>query len=135
MSLQLAIRLARNRPKIETRGSNSISRMCCVARFKNNTFIGFNSFRTHPLVLSFQKASPERGPHLHAELDCLRQVIQYVTSLQGVSRRNFRRLDLSDFSFSVARVLADGSPALAKPCLNCQEALSRFNINQVEWTI
>lgn len=132
MSLQLALRLARNRPLIKPRGSSSISRMVAVVSDGVSTFIGENSYRSHPMVARFSK-NPDRIC-LHAESAAVIKALRYFTSRLGIRRDDIYSIDLSGFSIYVARVLADGSPANARPCEDCQRMLKSFNINRIEHT-
>lgn len=131
MYLSQALNLAKKRPLIVPRGRNTLSRFVAVLSNNTQTFVGRNSYKTHPLQLRYSEF-----PHLHAEISCLIQACNHHTSILGV-RRNYnpRDFDFSDYSISVARVLADGSSGLAKPCEYCQKALSDFKISNVEWTI
>jgi len=96
------------------------------------TFIGSNSYKSHPMVATLTK-NPDKIC-IHAEFDAIRQACNYFTSKMGVRRSDLSRVDLSDFEMSIARVLYDGTPALAKPCVDCQIMLSSFKLRKVEWT-
>lgn len=130
MSLSLALKLARKRQLIVPRGSSSISRMCAVLTDGNSTFHGYNSYRSHPLAKQFS-SHPEKIC-LHAEVDALIKAKSYFTKVAGTRRDSY--VNLSDFRMYIARVLADGSPGLAKPCASCQEALRWFQIKDVSYT-
>lgn len=132
MSLDLALSLARSRPLIVPRGSSSISRMVAVMTDASLTFVGNNSYKSHPMVVLLTK-NPDRNC-LHCEMDAVRKACNYFTSKLGVRRTDLSKVDLSDFTMSIARVLYDGTPALAKPCEICQGMLDNFSINKVEWT-
>lgn len=107
--------------------------MCAVLTDGTALFTGFNSYKTHTLVSRFS-THPDRI-HLHAEMDCIRQALNYFSKKSGVHRNSIiNQVDLSEFKLYIARVLADGSPALAKPCSDCQKALKFFGITNVEWT-
>jgi hypothetical protein len=95
-------------------------------------FIGRNSYRSHPVAKRF--SGTDAKICLHGEIDALVKATNYFTKRSGIHRSKAFSVDLSGFSISVARVLADGSPALAKPCQSCQRALDHFNIKHVEWT-
>lgn len=44
------------------------------------------------------------------------------------------RFNLKDTNVYVARTLTDGTPALAKPCLNCLHTLTAAGVRRVIWT-
>jgi hypothetical protein len=129
VSLILATRLARARTVINRRGRNHLSRFCCVLSGRNLTFIGYNSYKTHPLQARYSKY-----PHTHAEVDAISKALNYFTKIQGKGRRNVEGISLSGFKLSVARVLGDGTPGLARPCVSCCKAINDFGINHIEWT-
>lgn len=119
MSLDTAIKYAKNNP-IKARGRNSISRFCAVLTDGFTSFIGYNSYRTHPLQVRFSKDS-DKGC-THAEISAISKAIK------GAYR------DLSGYTLYVARLLASGEPGLAKPCSVCQEAINYYGIGKVEYT-
>lgn len=133
MSLSLAIRIARARPLFAKRGTGTIGRMAAVLSDNRLAWIVVNQpGRSHPLQARY--ATHSDRVWLHAEVDCLRQAINYFTGIQGVRRDNLSAIDLSGFTMSVARVLADGTPSLAKPCAGYMAAIKRFKIEKVVWT-
>lgn len=132
MTLSLAIKLARSRPHIQSRGKSSISRMVAVLTDGTSTFIGENSYKSHPLVRYFSR-HPDKICR-HCEMDAVIKAIQYFTGKAGVSRKSFFDVSLEGFSLSVARVLSDGTPALAKPCTECDDMIRFFGIDTVEYT-
>ena len=77
---------------------------------------GWNSFTTHPLQARF--CSHPNRIHLHAEVAA---IVAAKQSVEGMD-------------MYVARVWRNGSPALAKPCSDCQKALAAFKLRNVEWT-
>jgi len=83
-------------------------------------FVGFNSYKTHPLAKKFQKNKDTIC--LHAEVDAIRKAVSSGASTEGSK-------------MFVARVLKNGKAALAKPCTGCQRALVAFGVEKVEWTI
>lgn len=148
-NLDLAVSLARQRELIKPRGSSSISRMSAVLSDGTAIFIGYNSYKTHPFVARF--SDNLQRICIHAEMDCLIKATQYFARITGVSYKSMRakpgcetggrasitnrlRGNLSGFELSVARVLADGSTGLAKPCPTCQRAIEYFGINKTEFT-
>ena len=132
MNLHRAIELARRRPLITPRGSSSISRMVAILTDGTSEFIGENSYKSHPLVRYFTKKN-ERVCR-HAESDAIIKAVQYFTGKTGVSRKSFADVSLEGFTLSIARVLADGSTGLAKPCQDCDDMIRFFGIDTVEYT-
>lgn len=122
MTLELAIKYAKTNP-IKSKGRTSISRFAAVLTNGWNTYIGFNTYRTHPLQARFavKTGYPEKI-HCHAEIAAI---------AKGTKDRNW---NLDDYTLYVARVLADDTPALARPCPGCMSAISEFNIKHVEFT-
>ena len=132
MNLNRAIELARRRPLIKPRGSSSISRMVAILTDGTSEFIGENSYKSHPLVRYFTKRSEKICRH--AEADAVIKAVQYFTGKTGVSRKSFSDVSLEGFTLSIARVLADGSTGLAKPCQDCDDMIRFFGIDTVEYT-
>lgn len=121
MTLELAIKCAHLNP-IEGRGKNSISRMAAVLTYDNYyTFIGYNQYKTHPLQARY--GYNKDAIYLHAEIDAIRQAVAYLQDD-----------NLCRYSMYVARILANGTTALAKPCSGCTKAIKEFNIKYLEWT-
>ena len=83
--------------------------------------IGYNQRKTHPLAKKFGKNS--EAIYLHAEVDAIINAVRVwgIAALRGSTLK-------------VARVLKNGTPALAKPCEGCQRAIIAFEIGEVEWT-
>jgi len=79
---------------------------------------GFNRYKTHPLQKKFGRNS--ESIYLHAEIDAICQAVKHTT-IEGAS-------------LYIARVLKNGEPALAKPCVGCERAIVHFGIRYVEWT-
>lgn len=129
--IDFAIKEARKNP-IEPIGRNSISRFAAILFDGRGTiFTAFNSYKSHPLQAKFGINS--ESVHLHAEVNCLVKATRWFAQRKGVNYSQI--VDLSDFSMAVARVLRDGTPALAKPCTGCAKALIAFGIRDVSWTI
>lgn len=128
MSLQLAIEHALKNP-IKARGRTSISRMGAVlVKGKNRIrYYGWNSYKTHPLAREF--SGNDNQVCIHAELDALLDFFSCSLIDEHSSA------DLEDYTMYVARVLKDGTTALAKPCVACQKMLIHFGVGNVEWTI
>lgn len=116
MSLDLAIKHALINP-IKARGRNSISRFAAVLTDGSSVFIGTNSYRTFTLQAKFSK-NQDRVCR-HAEIHALSKAIKG------------RYRDLSEYTIYVARVLADGSPALARPCEVCESAIKYYGVGKV----
>jgi len=121
MSLELAIRHAKRNP-IKRLGRNSISRFACVLTDGYSNYIGTNSYRSHPLQARFAKKTgcPEKIC-IHAEISAIAKAVQ-------------AKVNLADYKMYIARVLANGEPALARPCESCMAAITEFGITEVEYT-
>lgn len=128
--LQEVIRRARLRKLIIPRGSSSISRMVACLSDGTSTFWGENSYKTHPMVRRFSR-NPDRCC-THAELSAIIKAVSYFTKITGKRRDSY--VSLTRFSMYIARVLADGSPALSKPCPDCSRAIYFYEISNVEYT-
>jgi tRNA(Arg) A34 adenosine deaminase TadA len=119
VSLDLAIKHAEKNP-IKSKGRSSISRFAAVLTDGYTTFVGYNSYKSSPLQARFSK-NPESVCR-HAEVHAIQKAIK------GAYR------DLSRYTLYVARLLASGKTALAKPCTVCQEAIKYYGIGKVEYT-
>ena len=119
MSLELAVRKALENP-IRPRGRTSISRFASILTDGYKTYIGLNRYKSHPLQARFS-SHPEQI-YIHSEISVLSQALRD------------RVEDFSDYTLYVARVLSDGTPALAKPCPGCMSALIEFGIHNLEYT-
>lgn len=110
---------------ITSRGRTSISRMAACITDGVIRQLGWNTYKTHPLMYRFSKDHTKIC--LHAEIDALVR----LSARYGLT-------DLQDFGFDVyvARVLKDGTTALAKPCGTCMGALVGLgiNYNHIYWT-
>lgn len=127
--LEQAIKEALKNP-IRPRGRNSISRFAAVLTDGKRTFSAWNSYRTHPLQARF--GSTEEAIHQHCEIAVIIKAIRTLAREKGSHYSDIT--DLGAFRMAVARVLKDGTPALAKPCDGCVRALEAFSIKDVEWT-
>ena len=79
--------------------------------------LGVNKEKTHPLAINPHR---KRGNGcIHAELD----------AIIGVPREL-----LPQTTIYVGRVLADGTPGIAKPCIPCQELLIGVGIAKAYYT-
>lgn len=122
-TMDRCIEHARKNP-IQSRGRTSISRMAALIISENwLEFQGVNSYKTHPLVKRFSKDDTKIC--LHAEMDALVKYFRYDPGWTG---------PLSHYDIYIARVLKDGTPALAKPCETCLGALTYFGIRNIYWT-
>lgn len=129
MNLEKAIHHARLNP-ITPVGRSVIGRHACVMSDGTTEIVGLNSYKTSPLQARF--ASNPESIHVHSEISAIQGVIRHLARQR---RRHYKDVtDLSDWSMSVARVLKDGTPAMACPCTGCQRAIVAFNIGEVIWT-
>lgn len=82
---------------------------------------GENSYiKTHTLQWKYGKETGnDKKVFLHAEIDALLKA---------------RSHGLIPHKIFVARYLADGSAALAKPCAACAKAIKDFGIEEIEYT-
>lgn len=130
VSLSLAIKHAKLNP-IKPRGRTSISRFACVLTNGYNTYIGWNTYKTHTLQAHFaaKTGCPEKI-HIHAELHAIVQAAR--RSL--IPNWAVPNPDLSGYKLYVARVLSNGEPANARPCESCWAAIAEFGIREVYWT-
>lgn len=128
-NLSEAIKYARENP-IRPIGRNSISRFASVLNSNTTKIVGWNSYRTHPLQAKF--GINEESIHQHSEINAIIKAARWLAKKDG--SRYDSITDLSDFSISVARVLKDGSPAMARPCAGCMKALLYYGIKDIEWT-
>ncbi len=128
MTLQLAIKSALDNP-IKARGHQSISRFSAVLTDGYRTFIGLNSYKTCPFQARF--AADEHKIHIHAEIAAIKKAFSAVYSSSNLYG-DFK--PLRNYKMYVARLLADGTPALAKPCMGCMGAIETFGIKHLEYT-
>ena len=129
MTLELAVKYALDNP-IRPIGRNSISRFASVLSDGRNTFVGFNRYKTHPLQKKFGCNS--QSIYVHSEIDAIINAIREL-KIHRYKAQNENLFD--DYSMYVARVLGNGTPASAKPCIGCQRALIHFGIKNIEWTV
>lgn len=80
---------------------------------------GANNYnKTHPLMLYFaKKVNLHEKIYLHAEVQAL-----------------VRCGDKKPHKIVIERYNEDGSPALAKPCPVCAEAIKAFGVKEIEYT-
>lgn len=123
MSLEQAIKEARRNP-IVPMGRTSIGRCAAVLTSGYRTFIGWNSYRSHPLQARFStKVGEPYKIYIHAETAAIVRFLRELSSQE-----------LPDYKLYVARVLKDGTPANARPCVGCQSMIAEFNIKEVYYT-
>lgn len=79
--------------------------------------IGLNQRKSHPLQAKFG---------VRPGLPCIHAEIAAIVKASD--------LWLDDAEMYIARILKDGTPALAKPCPGCQMAIQAFDIKEVYWT-
>jgi deoxycytidylate deaminase len=78
--------------------------------------IGFNKIKSHPRWCNVGKFSQT----IHAE----------ISALMTVAKR-----DLSGSTIFVYRAHKNGTPALARPCANCQAILKEYGIKRMVYSI
>ena len=103
------------------KNNTDLPRMAAVMTDVNDRVlaIGHNQRKTHPLQAKFSRRPG--CSFIHAEIDAIVRSIRKINHLKGCS-------------LYVARVKADNTPALAKPCFGCQQAIIAFDISNVYWT-
>lgn len=77
--------------------------------------VATNTDRNSPLICTDPRSEAAR----HAEWNALRQV---------------RGIDMSKLTLYSARVLRNDTPAMAKPCIRCQDLLDFLGVGRVVWT-
>jgi tRNA(Arg) A34 adenosine deaminase TadA len=115
--LDHALKLAR--PLVPVAGA----RVAAILDVNDYQFYGFNSKKTHPLMIKWGK-NP-KAICMHAEIDAIRNCLKRFHP--DYLSRNFSTM-------YVARARADGSSGLAKPCEGCRRALIAFDVKKVVWT-
>jgi tRNA(Arg) A34 adenosine deaminase TadA len=114
--LDTAIAVARANPVI------GLPRMGAVIARRNKVIsIGLNSHKTDPLQLRYSRHPLSICKH--AEIAAIKNALKAD-----------RNVDLTKASIFIARVLKNGSTAMAQPCEGCQKALKAYGINRVFWT-
>jgi tRNA(Arg) A34 adenosine deaminase TadA len=114
--LDTAIAVARANP-IET-----LPKMAAVITRRNKIIsVGLNSHKTDPLQLKYSRHPLSICKH--AEIDAIKNAL-----------KTDRNIDLTKASIFVARVLKNGSTAMAMPCEGCYRALEAFGIKKVYYT-
>ncbi len=114
LRLKILTKIARDRPY------SKLNRMAALLVTKDKEYhFGLNSKKTHPLAKKFSNNG--KTICLHAEIDAIRNCIRAGSNPAGGS-------------LYVARVLKDGTPALARPCSGCARAIVAFDIKECYWT-
>lgn len=114
--LNEATELARSNPITD------LPRMAAIIFNKKRIIAtGFNSRKTHPLAFRFSES--------HLKI-CTHAEIQAIIN----ALRHHKEEELIGMEIAIARVLKNGSVAVAKPCKNCQTALANYGIKSVHWT-
>lgn len=112
MTLDRALTLARANTV-----SDGLPRMAAVIMDgRREVSWGWNSRRSHPLQFRFSQRHDKIC--VHAEISALAAAREPVAGM----------------AMYVARVLKDGSPALARPCPACRSAIAAFKIGDIQWT-
>jgi deoxycytidylate deaminase len=88
---------------------------CILKRGKSMLRIGTNSYKTHPRFGRKFKSGPKEVFTLHAEMDVL-------------------RFAQPGDDIIVLRFRADGSLAMAKPCIDCQKIIEEESIRRVYYS-
>lgn len=115
---------------LSKRNSDLLGRAAELASFSTETYrhgaiivkgsktlaVGINRNVNNPNQVS----NPKTEASIHAEVAALNAC---------------RRANLEGAVIYVARILKDGSPAMSKPCENCQKALREAGIKKVFYTV
>lgn len=118
------LKLAKQASQKSTYSAHRRVQIGCIAVYKGTVLAkGWNTDRTHPSQRRFNVYrydtdlinSPDK---LHAELKVL-QAIKYLD------------IDFSKVKLYVYREYNDGSPAMARPCRACFEAIHQQGINTI----
>ena len=109
---------------IEVAKANPIEKLpqmaAIIAKRRKVMGVGLNSRKSHPMMFRFSKT--ELKICAHAEISAINQAL-----------RNYDEEELRGAKIFVARVLKNGLPAMAKPCIHCQSAIENFGLI-TEWT-
>jgi tRNA(Arg) A34 adenosine deaminase TadA len=116
MHLDTAIQIAKANPVV------GLPKMAAViARRKKIISVGLNTHKTDPLQLRYSRHP--LSVCKHAEISAIKNAIKAD-----------RNVDLRGTTIFIARVMKDGTTAIAKPCEGCQKALTAYGINRAYWT-
>jgi len=101
------------RARIESKKSSlRIHVGAAISRGGNLIAVGYNQSKSHPMVDTF---------HLHAEASAI------------ISRR-YNSDSLVNSTIWVYREIADGTPALAKPCKSCMRLIIAAGVKKIFYT-
>lgn len=92
-----------------------------IAKRRKILATGQNERKTHPMMKRFDDTHLRL--YLHAEIAAI------IDALKTHSEKDLRGSEIY-----VARILKNGSQALAKPCSVCQKALDTYGITGVYYT-
>jgi tRNA(Arg) A34 adenosine deaminase TadA len=113
--LEDAINLAKTNPTdLNKMGAIIVKRKRVIGK-------GMNTRRSHPLQKIFSQSDLKIA--LHAEISAIIDAL-----------RNNEEEELKGATIFVARVLKNGSRAIAKPCVICQKAIEAYGIKATYWT-
>lgn len=105
-------------------------RLACILTYKNKVIAkGFNSGKTNPYSpIRFKAGSQLYHQSHHAEFSALKK-------LDGdwVRRRTKHPL-YSHIRAYIARLKADGTPGMARPCENCLKLFKAYGIKEIIYT-
>jgi len=97
-------------------------RLCAIiVKGGNILSIGFNKRPKNSFVRHFQKGLRDHCQATHAELDSI------------LSAR--KKIDLTGAKIFVARLLANDTVAMSRPCNLCEHVIYRYSINKAYYTI
>lgn len=113
--LEQAIMLAKDNP-------TDLNKMAAIiAKRREILGVGLNSRKSHPLQKLFSKSEVKIS--LHAEIAAIIDAL-----------KDYDEDELKGANIFVARVLKNGSRAVAKPCPICERAIKAYGIQGIYWT-
>lgn len=101
---------------------------CVIAHGPRVLAVGVNTQRNSPDVC----ADPATQAARHAEINALRMLTRPPYTAH--SMKHSQGIDFSALTLYSARVLVDGTPALAKPCAYCDTLIGILGFKKVLWT-
>lgn len=121
------INLAIVQAKLSTHPHHSLG---CVLVYKNRVLAsGFNSIKTDTKAPKFYKETTKKTfQNCHAEFNALKKLDK-----DWVSSRNKHPL-LTRITAYIARIKADGTTGMARPCTNCLKLFKRYGIKTIYYT-
>lgn len=100
----------------------------CIAVYKGKIIAkGFNSEKTHPIQMHYNKYRTMRGvntqvlPKVHAEVKC-------ISKLKNMD------IDFKKVKIFIYRIRYDQPYGLARPCPACMKAILDFGIRDIYYT-